>query len=418
VNLGYQFTIGKKVVVIGGGNVAMDVARSAAREVVRQHEASGATPSEENLRAEATHEMVDISLSALRLGATEVHIVCLERREEMPADLFEIEEAETEGITLNPGLGPKAIVGNNDRVSGLQTMLIKSLRDAQGRFNPSFVDGSESVIECDTVILAIGQTPNLEFLKAEDKVEVSNRGLIVADPRTLMTSSPGIFAGGDCVFGPRLIIDSVGDGKRAAVGIDEFLRGQLHPEPTIEVEHLPLFARSPQYMSLDREAVPMLPLDRRTGMTEVEIGYDEESAKREASRCLQCWINTVMEGCESDGTECVLCGGCVDVCPEDCFTLAPLESLELPEPVLAHIAANEELYQYELNGVKPEELGKISGSVMIKDESRCIRCGLCALRCPVGTITMEAYNIRPAEPTGLIPIQSFDIAREAKAVGR
>jgi len=418
VNLGYQFTIGKKVVVIGGGNVAMDVARSAAREVLRQHETTEVTPSDASVVAEATHAMVDISLSALRMGASEVHIVCLEGRDEMPADLFEIEEAETEGIVLHPGLGPKAILGSNGRVSGLQTLQIKSLRDEQGRFNPSYIEGSESILECDTVIMAIGQTPKLEFLRPGDNVQVSSRGLIVADPLNLMTTSPGIFAGGDCVFGPRLIIDSVADGKRAAVGIDEFLRGQPHPEPVIEVELLPHYKRLPEYMSLSREPVPMLPLDRRTGVTEVEIGYDEEAAQREASRCLQCWINTVMEGSEADGTECVLCGGCVDVCPEDCFTLAPLESLELPEPVLAHLRANEELYQYEMDDVRMEELGKITGSVMIKDETRCIRCGLCALRCPVGTITMESYSVRSAEMTGLVPIQAFDIDRTAKNPGR
>src|SRR5689334_12637346 len=124
VNLGYKFTIGKKVVVIGGGNVAMDVARSAAREVVRQHVAGveDLEPSQENVNAVATREMVDISLSALRLGATEVHIVCLERREEMPAALEEIEEAETEGIILHPGLGPKQVIGKNNRVVALETL--------------------------------------------------------------------------------------------------------------------------------------------------------------------------------------------------------------------------------------------------------------------------------------------------------
>ena len=110
VNLGYKFTIGKKVVVIGGGNVAMDVARSAAREVVRQHE----IPTEEwskNIRAVASHEMVDISLSALRLGASEVHIVCIERREEIPAALEEVEEAETEGVIIHAGFGPNKVIG-------------------------------------------------------------------------------------------------------------------------------------------------------------------------------------------------------------------------------------------------------------------------------------------------------------------
>src|SRR5512146_337526 len=121
VNLGYKFTIGKKVIVIGGGNVAMDVARSAAREVLREHGAADeVVPSDDNLVAVATHEMVDISLSALRLGAREVHLVCLEKRHEMPAALEEIEEAESEGIIIHAGFGPKRMIGRDGKVVALE----------------------------------------------------------------------------------------------------------------------------------------------------------------------------------------------------------------------------------------------------------------------------------------------------------
>lgn len=410
VNLGYKFTIGKKVVVIGGGNVAMDVARSAAREVVRQHEMQTEDWAK-NLTAVAAHEMVDISLSALRMGASEVHIVCIERREEMPAAMEEIEEAETEGIIIHAGFGPKRVVGENGRVAALETLRTERVFDDNGRFNPQFAPGSESLVDCDTVILAIGQAPNLDFLAGSTKVKVSTRGLIEADRRTLMTSVPGIFAGGDCVFGPRLIIDSVADGKRAAVGIDEFLRGTRHPDPVIEIEVLNQHQMITNYMEIARQSVPMLPLERRTGVTEVEIGFDEQTAMMEAQRCLRCWINTVFEGTEVDGTECILCGGCVDVCPEQCLELVPLQEFDFPEPVLAGIGKNEAEYEVELRGVSAEELasGRITGSVMVKDETRCIRCGLCALRCPVKEITMEAFHFRSAEPTGLISIQSFDL---------
>jgi len=227
VNLGYKFTIGKKVIVIGGGNVAMDVARSAAREVLRQHAAGvqDLEPSQENVAAVAAREMVDISLSALRMGAREVNIVCLERRDEMPAALEEIEEAEAEGIILHPGLGPKRMLGKDGQVVGLETLRTKWVFDENKRFNPAFYENSESQLECDTIIMAIGQAPRLDFLKPEDRVELSPRGLIAVNPQTLMTSAPGIFAGGDCVFGPRLIIDSVADGKRAAIGIDDTCAG-------------------------------------------------------------------------------------------------------------------------------------------------------------------------------------------------
>jgi NADPH-dependent glutamate synthase beta subunit-like oxidoreductase len=410
VNLGYKFTIGKKVVVIGGGNVAMDVARSAAREVVRQHEMQTEDWAK-NLTAVASHEMVDISLSALRMGASEVHIVCIERRNEMPAALEEIEEAETEGVIIHAGVGPNKVLGQDGRVTALETVRTSRVFDEQGRFSPQFQSGSESQIDCDTVILAIGQSPNLDFLGSSSKIEVTPRGLIAVDRDSLMTSVPGIFAGGDCVFGPRLIIDSVADGKRAAVGIDEFLRGQQHADPLLEIEVLDRHQMITNYMEIARQSVPMLPLERRTGMTEVEIGFDEQTAVQEAQRCLHCWINTVFEGTEVDGTECVLCGGCVDVCPEQCLELVPLQEIEFPEPVLALLESNKSAYEVELRGVAVQELAEkqVAGAVMVKDETRCIRCGLCALRCPVNEITMEAFHFRSAEATGLIPIQSFDL---------
>ena len=413
VNLGYKFTIGKKVVVIGGGNVAMDVARSAAREVVRQHEMQSEWA--KNLTAVASHEMVDISLSALRMGASEVHIVCIERRDEMPAALEEIEEAETEGVTIHAGFGPNRVIGKDGRVTGLETLRTSRVFDDNGRFNPQFESGSESQIDCDTVILAIGQAANLDFLGPSSKIEITPRGLIGVDRTNLMTSVPGIFAGGDCVFGPRLIIDSVADGKRAAVGIDEFLRGEKHTDPLLEVEVLDRHQMITNYMEIARHSVPMVPLERRTGVTEVEIGFNETTAQEEAQRCLRCWINTVFEGTEVDGTECVLCGGCVDVCPEQCLELVPLEEIEFPEPVLAQLEHEEAAYDVELRGVSTEELaeGSIQGAVMVKDETRCIRCGLCALRCPVQEITMEAFHFRSAESTGLIPIQSFDLRNKS-----
>jgi thioredoxin reductase/ferredoxin len=411
VNLGYKFTIGKRVIVIGGGNVAMDVARSAARQVVRQHTGGveELEPSRESITAVATREMVDVSLSALRLGAREVHLVCLEQRHEMPAALEEIEEAETEGIIIHPGLGPERILGKEGKVTGLETLRTRWVFDQSGRFNPAFYENSESQLDCDTIIMAIGQAPRLDFLGPEDGVEVSPRGLIAVNPQTLMTSAPGIFAGGDCVFGPRLIIDSVADGKRAAIGIDEYLRRQKHPQPIIEVEVFQRHRMPLELLDIPRHSVPMLPLDRRTGVTEVEIGYDAATAMQEARRCLHCWVNTIFEGTEEDGSTCILCGGCVDVCPENCLELVSLDRIEFTPETLEHLRQNRECYEgVELTDVLPGELGTVSGSAMIKDETRCIRCGLCAARCPVGTITMESYNLFPAEPSGLISIAAMN----------
>ncbi len=466
VNLGYKFTIGRKVIVIGGGNVAMDVARSAAREVLRRHVAGveDLEPSLENVSAVATKEMVDVSLSALRLGAQEVHLVCLEKRDEMPAALEEIEEAETEGIIMHPGLGPKRILGKNGRVVALETLRTKWVFDQNRRFNPAFYEGSEAQLECDTIIMAVGQAPNLDFLRPEDGVELSPRGLIAVNPQTLMTSANGIFAGGDCVFGPRLIIDSVADGKRSAMGIDEYLRmhrareaaagagdgdggdragwdvstggasiesvargrhaatgidelllADRHPEPIIEVEVLKRHSMPLELLDLVRPPIPMLPLERRTGVTEVEVGYDAQSAMEEAQRCLHCWVNTVFEGVPEDGSMCILCGGCVDVCPENCLQLVSLDRIQFEPETVRQIGENQELFGVELDEVAADELGIVTGSAMLKDETRCIRCGLCAARCPVGTITMESYNLVSAEPTGLISVEAIDGPLRAKS---
>jgi len=256
--------------------------------------------------------------------------------------------------------------------------------------------------------MAIGQSANLGFLSIDDGVDVSPRGLIAVNPQTLMTSAVGVFAGGDCVFGPRLIIDSVADGKRAALGIDEYLRGTRRPEPVIEVEVLERQSMPLNLLDLARPNIPMLPLNRRTGVTEVEVGYDAASAMAEAQRCLHCWVNTVFEGIAVDGTECLLCGGCVDVCPESCLELVSLERISFDETTTAQLAGVRELLSVELNDIQAEELGVITGSAMLKDESRCIRCGLCAARCPAGTITMESYNLISTDPTGLIPVESID----------
>ena len=297
----------------------------------------------------------------------------------------------------------------------LECLKTKYVFDENRRFNPAFYENSETQIECDTVIMAIGQTTKLDFLRPDDGVEVSQRGLIAVNPHSLMTSAPGIFAGGDCVFGPRLIIDSVGDGKRAAMGIDEFLRGTQHPEPVIEVTDLKRHTMPLEFMDIVRQPVPMLSLDRRTGMTEVEEGYDEQSAMIEAQRCLHCWVNTIFEGYADDASICILCGGCVDVCPENCLELVGLSRVEFAADTIAHLSANQDLYEAELPDIAVAELTEGVGSVMLKDETRCIRCGLCAARCPVNTISMESYNLLSAEATGLISVEAIDARMRSAA---
>jgi formate dehydrogenase beta subunit len=400
VNLGYRFSIGKQVVVIGGGNVAIDVARSAMREQQQKlmTDIAGVVLPNELTSSEmdvAMKEFMDVSRQALRMGAREVHLVCLESREEMPASEEEIEEGLVEGIRMHPSLGPKQFVGKNGKLTGLEVLRCTSVFDAQHRFSPTFAEGSESVIPCDTVILAIGQASDVSFLKPGDGIEITRQGTLKIDPATLMTTAPGIFAAGDVAFGPRLIINAVADGKKAAEEIDKFIRGpEWKPKNQfVQITVLDHHKMAEQYDEYSRLGVPVIPLERRTGVAEVEIGFTEEQARREASRCLQCWINTIFEGNEAEGTECILCGGCVDVCPENCLQLVPLSQFVISDETRQQLAATSDSRGLELLHLSPEELSSAEGSVMVKDETICIRCGLCAERCPVKTITMEAFEV-------------------------
>ncbi len=197
VNLGYRFSIGKRVVVIGGGNVAIDVARSALRQqqsLTLEALASSLLPDSlapSELEV-AMKELMDVSRAALRMGAREVHLVCLESRQEMPAFEEEIEEGLQEGLRIHPSLGPKRFIGAGDKLTGLETIRCRAVFDEQHRFNPIFEPGTESVIPCDTAILAIGQASDLSFITPADGIETTRQGTVKIDPETLMSTAPGI----------------------------------------------------------------------------------------------------------------------------------------------------------------------------------------------------------------------------------
>jgi len=408
VNLGYQFSIGKRVAVIGGGNVAMDVARTALRQQQRQTLdalSSSVLPDQltEPERDVVMKELMDVTRTAMRLGAREVHMVCLESRQEMPAFEEEIEEAELEGLKIHASRGPKRFVGEDNKLAGLETVHCTSVFDAQHRFSAVFAPGTESVLACDTAILAIGQTSDLSFLAPQDGIETTRQGTVKIDPQTLMTTAPGVFAAGDIAFGPRLIISAVADGKKAAEEIDRYLRGPAwKPKPRyVQITVLDHHEMAQEYDEYSRLSVPTIALDRRTGIAEVEAGYTEEQARQEATRCLKCWINTIFEGNEAEGTECILCGGCVDVCPENCLELVPLSQLKIPETETRKIQESLGSDPITLQHLTPDELPHGEGSVMVKDETICIRCGLCAQRCPAHTITMEGFEVYDHDPEAL-----------------
>jgi NADPH-dependent glutamate synthase beta subunit-like oxidoreductase len=374
VNLGYQVELGEKIVVIGGGNVAFDVARTAVRL-----EKPDAVVASDIIAA------LDVARSAVRFGAKKVDMVILESRNEMLADEEEIQQAFEERIAIHNAVGPKRILTQNGRVAGLEIWDVASMFDDNGRFNPQFIPGTERSIEADSIIVAIGQTPDLSFIQPEDDIAISSRGMIEVDPESLATTAKGIYAGGDIAFGPRIAISAVADGRRVARSINAYLSKTKNSSTHLKITCYDTASYQPPlgYTQIPRQSIPTIPLDRRVGIAQVELGYSEDQAIREASRCLRCWENTIFEGDPEKGTECILCGGCADICPENCIEIIPKNRLNFDKKAEQNIVE-----EFQING----EMLTAKGMVLIKNEEICIRCGLCAKRCPVGTITMQGFE--------------------------
>jgi len=389
VNLGYQINLHGKVVVIGGGNVAFDVARSVVRQAGQIDDMS--PEAMRKILREATMTLdqltrgekegpedlkvaLDVARQALRAGVREVHMYCLESLEEMPATKAEIDEAVEEGVKLHPRWGPKRILGKDGKVSGIELIKVASVFDQNRRFNPTFLEGTEETIAADGVVLAIGQAADLSWMRPEDNLKTTPRGTIETNPETLATSCPYIFAGGDLAFGPRIIITAVAEGRRAAQSITRFLTGNVPTESTaIRTTVYNAHRMFPGYERLPRLEPPAIAIERRVGIAEVENVYPQAEALEQANRCLKCHISPVF-----DGDLCVLCGGCVDVCPESCLRIVDVTDMKGDEKLAAALAAR--------YGGKPPS-GQ--SAAIIKDETSCIRCGLCAARCPTHAVTME-----------------------------
>ena len=408
-NLGYKVTLGKHVIVVGGGDVAMDAARTALRlgqATAAQQAALGETEARAEEAEEGVHTGLDVARTALRLGVADVKMIALESWEEMPASRFEIEEALEEGITVQPRLGPNRIVGKNGKVIGLETIQVASVFDENRRFNPKFKPGTENVMDCDTVILAIGQAADLDALGGASDVKMSPRGLVEINPATGQTSAPDVFAGGDVAYGPRLIIHAVRDGHLPALGIEQHIQGKPLTT-TVETEwtELPTHAMPADWTKKSREKIPGLPVDRRTGISVIELGYSEEQAANQGLRCLECSVNTIF-----DASKCILCNGCVDVCPWNCLKIVRLDQITGDETLARVIASEAEIASSQtfdsatlrsgslLATLAPHASAGVTDdqrvAVMLKDDAACTRCALCAERCPTDAITMEAFRFK------------------------
>jgi NADPH-dependent glutamate synthase beta subunit-like oxidoreductase/ferredoxin len=377
VNLGYTVKLGRKVVVVGGGNVAIDVARAAVRLVKDPFSSAS-----EQTGGESLQPALDAARLALRTGAEEVVMVSLESREQMPAWKGEVDEAEHEGISVENSWGPKEVLGENGKVTGLKMRKCISVFDQDGRFNPAF-SNEEKIIGCDNVILAIGQQADLSFVQQADGLEVTPRGILKID-ENLMTTAPGVFAGGDVAFGPRILVEAVANGHRGARSIHTYLSGKTKKTILSRFRIFNNWQMPQGYMSIPRQVMPVLPTNRRIGIAEVELGFDEAQGRAEGLRCLNCQVNTIF-----DGSKCILCNGCIDICPEHCLRLVDLVQVRGDERY-------ESLIQKRY-GRAAADLPAGQASAIIKNEDKCIRCGLCAQRCPTHAITMEALEQQERE---------------------
>ncbi|HHT9123593.1 MAG TPA: FAD-dependent oxidoreductase, partial [Candidatus Wunengus sp. YC63] len=335
-NLGIIKAVPEKVAVIGGGFTAIDCARS-----------------------------------SLRLGAKEVSIIYRRTLGEMPAGEIEVRMAEEEGIKIHYLTSPVKIIGGHDRqVTHLECIKNRlGEPDDKGRRRPIPIEGSDFTLPVDTVIAAIGQSPDIGFLSERFGIEVNRWGMPVIDPESFMTLRKGVFAGGDCVTGPRNVIEVIADGRKAARSIHKFLTGQEKQGYKFYYKDQAPSGRMPDYEATPRQSQDALPTKERCSLNaEVELGLSKENTFKEAGRCLRCHFNIFID------EKCVLCGGCIDVCPHNCISMISRENIENAD------ALHDE-------NVMPGDWD----AVMVIDEEKCIRCGLCVKRCPVNAITMKRF---------------------------
>jgi formate dehydrogenase major subunit len=340
---------------------------------------------------------IDAARSALRLGATDVTIVYRRTRSEMPATADEVNEAEEEGANLRLLTAPVSVVRQDERAAGLVCQgMILGEPDAGGRRRPEPVPGSEFTIPADTIILAIGQEVDVDGTDLEEVCQLTPRGTIEADKLTLLTSRPGLFAGGDCETGPATVVEAIAAGRRAAVAIDAFVRGaspeQACAEPGARLErHRPTFfdIGAKPLSEQKRSRIPVLPIDRRRNFDEVELGFDEETARKEAGRCMQCTCHEA-SACELQRLAIRYGAGTKEFKGTqgqyDLFDGYPILQLDRKRCIQCHkcIRICDEVEQYHVYQV--DEAGYPALTAGDYRASGCVSCGQCTDVCPTGAL--------------------------------
>jgi len=355
VSFGHINKIGRRVVVLGGGNTAMDCCRS-----------------------------------SRRLGGEEVTVVVRSGFEEMKASPWEKEDAMHEGIPILNYLVPKEFTLDNGRLTGVLFEKVKAEYDAKGRRTLKPSGEPDQHIPCDDVLVAVGQENAFPWIERDIGIEFDKWDMPKIDPRTMRSTHPKVFFGGDAAFGPKNIIWAVAHGHEAALSIEMMLNGEdmdHRPAPAVDIVSQKMGIHEWSY---DNEISPdkrlRVPLrDKVVALkdikAEVELGFDTQLALKEADRCLNCDIQTVFTP-----SLCIECDACVDICPMDCISFtADGEEAELRTRLQAP-AKNLTQDIYVAGGLK-------TGRIMAKDEDVCLHCGLCAERCPTGAWDMKKYLI-------------------------
>jgi formate dehydrogenase beta subunit len=358
VSFGHVTSIGQRVIVLGGGNTAMDCCRS-----------------------------------ARRLGGTDVKVIVRSGFEEMKASPWEKEDAMHEGIPIINFHVPKAFVHEGGKLQGMTFEVVRAEYDDKGRRNLVATGEPDAFFPCDEVLIAVGQENAFPWIERDCGVEFDKWGLPVLRPETFQSTVEHVFFGGDSAYGPKNIITAVAHGHEAAVSIDKLLHGEntaQRPPPTVNLMSQKMGIHEWSYdndTSLDlRYKVPWAKAEMALASikVEVELGFDAATAFKEAQRCLNCDVQTVF-----NHTACIECDACVDICPMDCITFtADGEEAEVRKRLQAP-ALNLAQDLYVAGGLK-------TGRVMVKDEDVCLHCGLCAERCPTGAWDMQKFLLNTA----------------------
>ncbi len=353
VSFGHVTRIGRRVVVLGGGNTAMDCCRS-----------------------------------SRRLGGEEVHVVVRSGFEEMKASPWEKEDAMHEGIPIHNYLVPKAFTHDGGKLTGVVFEKVAPGKDAQGRRQLVATGEPEVHFPCDDVLVAVGQENAFPWIERDLGIEFDAQGMPIVDPVTMMSTRRGVFFGGDAAFGPKNIIWAVAHGHEAAVSIDLLCHGEdlaKRPSPLVNLMSQKMGIHEWSYdnaISPDhRYRVPLkdVKLALKNIKIEVELGFDPKLAFAETQRCLNCDVQTVFTD-----KLCIECDACVDICPMDCITFT--ENAAEPElRTMLRLPAENLAQPLYVSG--PLRTGRI----MAKDEDVCLHCGLCAERCPTGAWDMQKF---------------------------